>query len=77
MNCESDDSSGELVHHDHDRIRLQETGFSSEKVHAPEAVFGMPEEGEPGRSVWVDTWLEVMDKNPLDDIRMKVDAESL
>ena len=38
MNCESDDSSGKLVHHDHDRIGLHKNGFRSEKVHAPQAV---------------------------------------
>ena len=77
MNCESDDSSGELVHHDHDRIRLKEDGFSREEIHAPKAVFGMAEEGEPGRTVRIGSWFEVMDKNPSDDIGMKVDFEGV
>jgi hypothetical protein len=77
MHCESDDSSGELVHLDHDRIGLKEDGFSREEVHAPKAVFGMAEEGEPGRTVRVGSRFEVMDKNPSDDIGFKVDVESV
>ena len=77
MNCESDDSYGELVHHEHDRIGLKEDGFSREEVHAPKAVLRMAEEGEPGRTVRVSSWFEVMDENPSDDTGMKVDAESV
>jgi hypothetical protein len=45
MHTEADDASSELIHNDEYPVVLQKNGFTSKQINAPEAVFGMSEEG--------------------------------
>jgi len=41
----ADDAPGELIHHHHHPVRLNHQRFTTKEIDAPEAVFGMSEEG--------------------------------
>src|SRR5829696_8389929 len=48
---EADDAASELIHDHHHPVRVEDQRFTTKEIDAPEAVLGMPEEAEPGRTV--------------------------
>ena len=46
--AEADDPPSENVHHHHDSIALHQNRLTAEEVDAPQAVSGVPDEGQPG-----------------------------
>ena len=48
MDAESNNSTRELVHHDQDPMCSQGCRLTTKQIAAPQAVFGMAKEGEPG-----------------------------
>jgi hypothetical protein len=73
----ADDPAGKLVHDDQDPVTPQQNRFGSEQVQAPETVFGMAQEREPGRSVVSTFGAVVCGQNSADHIFVEVDAKSL
>ena len=47
MDTESDDTARKLIHDYKNPVALQQNGFTPKQVDAPEAVPGVPEEGQP------------------------------
>ena len=50
MDTKSDDAPSELVHDHEYPVAIQENRFTPKQINAPQAVFGVPEEGQPRRS---------------------------
>jgi hypothetical protein len=50
MNTETNDASSELVHDHEYPVAIQKNGFTLKQINAPEAVLGVPEEGQLRRS---------------------------
>jgi len=48
LDAESDDATGELVHHDENPVGSQHCRFASEQVATPQTVLGVTDESEPG-----------------------------
>ncbi|MEX2123996.1 MAG: hypothetical protein WD795_08890 [Woeseia sp.] len=51
MHRKANDSPRILVHEDHHPMGLEDHGFTSKEIHAPQAVFVVAQESEPGRTV--------------------------
>lgn len=51
LHGEADDAASELIHDDHHPMGFEDQRFTTKEIDAPEAVLGMSEEGEPGRTV--------------------------
>ena len=47
MDTKSDDAPSELVHDHEYPVAIQTNGFTPKQINAPQAVFGVPEEGQP------------------------------
>jgi hypothetical protein len=47
---EADDSPGELVHYDHDPVRLEDQRFAPKQIHGPQRILRVSEKREPGRA---------------------------
>src|SRR5215475_15009749 len=48
LDAESDDATGELVHHDENPVGSHHCRFASEQVATPQTVLGVTDESEPG-----------------------------
>ena len=56
MYTKSADALCELVHDHEYPEAIQKNGFTPKQINAPQAVFGVPEEGQPRRSSITRTW---------------------
>ena len=74
MHPKSDDSPGELIHDNHDPVGFQENGFAPEQIDAPEAIFHMADEGEPGGSI-SGLWVVALGEDAPHYIFVDVDAK--
>ncbi len=51
LHPESNDSPGELIHHDENPMVSEREGLTSEEIHAPQTILHLAEECEPGRPI--------------------------
>ena len=51
LHSEADDAASELIHDDHYPMALEDQRFTTKEIDTPEAVLGVSEEREPGRTV--------------------------
>src|SRR5687767_10283410 len=51
LHGEADDAASELIHDDHHPVGFKDQRFTSKEIDAPEAVLGVSEESQPGRTV--------------------------
>src|SRR5688500_7043500 len=51
LHGEADDAASELTHDDHHPVGVEHQRFTSKEIDAPEAVLGVSEESQPGRTV--------------------------
>src|SRR5215207_129436 len=51
LHSEADDAASELIHDDHHPVGSEDQRFTSKEIDAPEAVLGVSEESQPGRTV--------------------------
>ena len=58
-------------------MTLEQDRFGPKQVQAPESVFGVAQEREPGRSVLIAVWTVVCSQNSADHILVQFDAKSL
>jgi len=75
VHSNADDAPRELIHHDEHPMRAQHDGLAAEQVDAPEAVLGVTDEGEPGRSAIAWRRVIVPGQHSADDILIELDAE--
>jgi hypothetical protein len=53
MDAEANDPARVLIHDHKDPVGPQRSRFAPEQIHAPEAVFRVPQESQPGRTIRV------------------------
>ena len=56
MDAETNDPACVLIHDHQDPVGPQRIRFAPEQIHAPEAVFRVPEESQPRRTTRVNTY---------------------
>src|SRR5687767_1007486 len=75
LHGEADDAPGELIHHHHHPVRLDDQRFTTKEIDAPEAVLGMSEEGQPGRTVGAAGRPTVFGEYPSHNVLVDPDTE--
>ena len=55
MHAKADNSARVLVHNDQDPVSSQGQRLTAKQIHAPEAIFHLPQESQPGRAtgIWI------------------------
>jgi hypothetical protein len=64
-----------LIHDHQDPVGPHRSRFAPEQIHAPEAVFHVPQESQPGRTTRVLSRPVVMSENPANDVFVDLDVE--
>jgi len=58
----------ELVHNDEHPMGVQQNGLAAKQIDAPEAVFRVPKEGQPGRTTIARCWAVVLGEDTPHDV---------
>lgn len=74
LNAETDDSSSEDINDNHHPKALEQDGFTSKEVNAPEAVFGMTDGCQPRNSLAVGIGVVVLCKDATNHVLINVDT---
>jgi len=72
----ADDAAGEDVHHDQNPITFEQNRFAPKEVDAAQAVLGVPDDGEPRRTITAWHRSVVPVEYASDDILIDLDSES-
>src|SRR3982074_45819 len=64
MDAEPNDPARVLIHDHQDPVGTQCCGLTLEQIDAPETVFHVAQEGQPGRTTGILSWPVVMGENP-------------
>ena len=75
MDAEADDPARVLIHDHKDPMGPQRSRFAPEQIHAPEAVFHVPQERQPGGAIGVLCRSVVTGENPANDVFVDLDVE--
>jgi hypothetical protein len=75
MDAEANDPARVLIHDHKDPVGPQGSRFAPEQIHAPEAVFRVPQESQPGRTIGVLYRSVVTGENPANDVFVDLDVE--
>ena len=75
MDAEANDPARVLIHDHQDPVGPQRSRFAPEEIHAPEAVFHVPKEGQPGRTTRVLCRSVVTGENPANYVFVDLDVE--
>jgi hypothetical protein len=75
MDAEANDPACVLIHDHKDPVGPQRSRFAPEQIHAPEAVFHVPKESQPGRTTRVLCRSVVTGENPANDVFVDLDVE--
>jgi hypothetical protein len=75
MDAEANDPACVLIHDHQDPVGPHRSRFAPEQIHAPEAVFHVPQESQPGRTTRVLSRLVVTGENPANDVFVDLDVE--
>ena len=75
MDAKSNDTTCVLVHHHKYPVALQQNGFATKQVYAPETILGVPEEGQPRRPIATGRWLVMDSQDTSYDIFINIDVE--
>src|SRR5450631_2239154 len=74
--AEADDTAGKHVHDHKDPMAAKQNRFATKQVHAPEAVLGLRDEGEPGGTRGARMILvAVLRKDPTHDVLINLHGE--
>ena len=74
--AKADDAPSELVHDHEHRVGVEQNGFTTKKIDAPETVFLMADKSQPGRAVTgIGSWSVVLFKYAPDNIFIDVYSE--
>ena len=75
MDAEANDPAGVLIHDHQDPVGPQRGRLAPEQIHAPQAVFHVPQERQPGRAMGVLSRAVVMSENPANHVFVDGDVE--
>src|SRR4029077_20130490 len=75
MDAEANDPACVLIHEHQDPVGPQRSRFAPEQIHAPEAVFHVPQESQPGRTTRVLPRPVVTGENPANYVFVDLDVE--
>ena len=76
--AEADDAAGEQVDYHEDPMAAKQNRLATKQVHAPEAVLGLREEGEPGGTRGTRMiWAVVRREDPAHDVLINLHAECM
>ena len=75
MDAETNDPACVLIHDHKDPVGPQRSRFAPEQIHAPEAVFRVPQESQPGRTTRVLSRPVVTSENPANYVFVDLDVE--
>jgi len=75
MDAEANDPARVLIHDHQDPVGPHRSRFAPEQIHAPEAVFHVPKESQPGRTTRVLARPVVTDENPANYVFVDLDVE--
>ena len=75
MDAEANDPACVLIHDHQDPVGPQRSRFAPEQIHAPEAVFRVPQESQPGRTTRVLSRPVVTGENPANYVFVDLDVE--
>src|SRR5260370_18325989 len=75
MDAEANDPARVLIHDHQDPVGPQRCRLAPEQIHAPEAVFRVPEESQPGRTTRVLSRPVVTGENPANYVFVDLDVE--
>ena len=75
MDAEANDPAGVLIHDHKDPVGPHRSRFAPEEIHAPEAVFHVPQESQPGRTIRVLSRPVVTGENPANYVFVDLDVE--
>src|SRR5208283_3422320 len=75
MDAEANDPARVLIHDHQDPVSPQRSRFAPEQIHAPEAVFLVPQESQPGRTTRVLCRSVVKGENPANDVFVDLDVQ--
>ena len=75
MDAEANDSARMLIHDHQDPVGSQHGRVAPEQIDAPEAVFYLAQESQPGRTTGVLWWSVVMGENPANHVFVDLDKE--
>ena len=75
MDAETNNPARILIHDDQDPMSPQRCRLAPEQIHAPEAVFHVPKESQPGRTTRVLARPVVTDENPANYVFVDLDVE--
>src|SRR5215468_11937452 len=75
MDAEANDATRVLIHDHQDPVGPHRGRFAPEQIHAPEAVFHVPKESQPGRTTRVMSRPVVTGENPANYVFVDLDVE--
>src|SRR5215813_9819776 len=75
MDAEANDATSVLIHDHQDPVGPHRGRFAPEQIHAPEAVFHVPKESQPGRTTRVMSRPVVTGENPANYVFVDLDVE--
>ena len=76
LHPKANDFPRKLIHHDQDPMRLEEDRFNPKQVQAPKAVFGLPKQREPGRTIRGILGSLMCRQDPPDHVLVDLNTES-
>jgi hypothetical protein len=75
MDAEANDPASVLIHDDQDPVGPQRGRLALEQIHAPQAVFHVAQERQPGGAIGVVSRPVVMGENPANHVFVDWDVE--
>ena len=75
MDAEANDPARVLIHDHQDPVGPHRSRFAPEQIHTPEAVFHVPKESQPGRTIRVLSRPVVRGENPANYVFVDLDVE--
>src|SRR5215831_14302233 len=76
VDAKANDAPGKLIHHDQNPMRFQDGGLTPKQIATPQAVLGVAEEGEPGRTSAIRFRLVMLGQDPANNVLVDFDVES-
>ena len=77
MRGEADNASSELIHDHQDPMTLQRDRLATKQIHAPQTVFHVANESQPGRAVSVILRVVILGEYLSNDVPVNLDAEGI
>ncbi len=76
LHAKANDPAGELIHNDQDPMSAQRRRLAAKQVHAPETVFRVAQESQPGGTAGVRSWSVMSGPDASDNVFVNENVES-